>query len=437
MDNQIRLLSELDKFDPNSENYGGKFSGLKRIETLLNTYNYAYSIGAEIPKTYGIPFSFHEEYKKNGCVPESLVTRAMQCVAALGGNVAVRSSADVEDSDECSYSGKFKSVLHVKTRAQMRDALNAVYASAEAVPEAKMWIIIQPMIEKPVMAGVAYSETFFQAPFVVMNYVQGKTADKLLAHGDVDGALFAVAKCGVNEDETIEEKLSVRHLLLPRANFRFVQERSRSVRVASEEDKERYKKQFKLAALVSSLETRLGYPVDMEFAFSKKGKLYILQQRPYVFPDFVRENDGATWRLYHKKNPIIEGKASFAGSDNRVGNIIIDKDKCCVDVYPVQSMRYMVGRAMPVNPFLSIKNLYESCENLFSVINSEMGIYSHSGNMQREKLDYSWGSFKYFPPVKEGDYVRINLETLDVEVNGRKYVCTRKSFSSVSCNRGR
>ena len=266
INNEIYPINEI-PVDANE--FGNKLSGLKKIETLLYTYARQYHLDLEVPKTFAIPLSFHEKYKENGAVSESLVTKAMSCVAACGGNVAVRSSADCEDSDDKSYSGVFKSVLHVKTRQQMRQALNTIYDSAKAEPTARMGIIIQQMIEEPQIAGVAYSETYNQRPFIILNYTEGKVADNLISKGGDEGKLFAVCKF-VDNPSGGGDRLSLWNLHSRLVEYGYIDNSRGSIKIADDEERMgKYKTQFILSCLVSGLEKHLGYPLDVEFAVSK------------------------------------------------------------------------------------------------------------------------------------------------------------------------
>ena len=143
---------------------GGKFTGLWKLNELVQMYNEHYKTDFVVPDTFVIPVVKFADYKKQGYVSEDLINEAMAVTDKLGGNVAVRSSADIEDRKGKTYSGQFESVLNVKTRDQRADAVNKVYESAANVPNAKMGVILQSMVPDPQMAGVVYSETFFGDP---------------------------------------------------------------------------------------------------------------------------------------------------------------------------------------------------------------------------------------------------------------------------------
>ena len=99
---------------------GGKFKGLVKLKKLVDKYNQKFGLDIAIPETYAISSEVFDRYDiLHKGVPEELVNKAMEYVVKLGGNVAVRSSADVEDGMGKTYSGQFASVLSVKNKSQM------------------------------------------------------------------------------------------------------------------------------------------------------------------------------------------------------------------------------------------------------------------------------------------------------------------------------
>ena len=61
----------------------------------------------------------------------------MCCLVIIGGNVTVRSSCDVEGKEGKTYFGEFETVLNVKNKKEMREALEKVYALAKRRKELK------------------------------------------------------------------------------------------------------------------------------------------------------------------------------------------------------------------------------------------------------------------------------------------------------------
>ncbi len=107
---------------------GGKFAGLVTAKQLIDKYVARYQVPLAIPDTYAIKID----------TPRSRAFEtAMYAMDACGGNVAVRSSADIEDASGRTHSGTFESVLNVDTRDKMKDALDTVYDSTSHAPRRK------------------------------------------------------------------------------------------------------------------------------------------------------------------------------------------------------------------------------------------------------------------------------------------------------------
>lgn len=396
------ILSLEDADIQNADIGGGKFAGLAALKPLIDKYNTEYNLNLKVPQTFAITLDAFERYDlKFSEVPDELVNQAMQCAVKLGGNVAVRSSADVEDKGGKTYSGQFDSVLNVKTKAQMREALNQVYASAKNVKDAKMGIILQSMIEVPKMAGVAYSESWYGDPFVVINYVENELADKLVAHGGKNGHLFAVSKPLFDQNHKMV-RLNLRTLNDLQYKMLFYKNiYISSPQEVTDADRQNYRNQFVIAALTMQLEQDLGYPVDMEFALSADGKLNVLQQRPYLLPKFYkREINDYTRTFFSLEKPFIDGHVGFVAAPhpwtaNEKYDINIWKSGERVSIYTKDSVgvRHAFMGFRESSPFAAD--------------------YSHCGNMAREHLDFSemetWGRAKDFDHIKEGDYMWVDL----------------------------
>ncbi|MBO4583123.1 MAG: hypothetical protein J5714_03665 [Alphaproteobacteria bacterium] len=322
----------------------------------------------------------------------------------LGGNIAVRSSADIEDQKGKTYSGQFESVLNVKTRDQVAGALNTVYASAANVPNAKMGVILQSMVPTPQMAGVVYSETFFGAPFIVMHYVKNDFADRLLSDENFsDFHRFATGKALTDKNHGIT-RFNLSNINNSEYNMVFYPNaHTVSPQRVSAQDRETYRNHFLISALCSELEPNLGYPVDMEFVVSKDNKINIVQQRPYCLPEFYEiQIDEHTKSAFSLDKPIIEGHVGFINSIRAVptqeySDINIWKSDESVHVFTKDSV--------------GVKFKFE-----FDCLNSPFeGLYGHHGNMRRENLDFTvletWGRSAEFEKIKPNDYVRINMLT--------------------------
>ena len=383
---------------------GGKFAGLYQLKTLIGKYNAQYKTGFIVPDTFVIPVSRFNDYKKQGYIQEDLIDSAMLYMDRLGGNIAVRSSADIEDKKGKTFSGQFESVLNVRTREQMAKALNTVYASAANVPNAKMGVILQSIVPTPQMAGVVYSETFLGAPFIVMHYVKNDFADKLLSDENFsDFHRFATGKAITDKTHDIN-RFNLSNIDNSEYNMVFYPNaHTCSPKRVSIQDHKEYRNHFLISALCSELEQDLGCPIDMEFVVSKDNKINIVQQRPYCLPDFYSiQIDEHTKSVFSPDKPIIEGHVGFIDGIRAVptqeySDINIWKSGESVHVFTKDSV--------------GVKFKFE-----FDCLNSPFeGLYGHHGNMRRENLDFTvletWGRRADFEKIKPGDYMRLNMLT--------------------------
>lgn len=423
MKNNILISLDQNTTPELANSCGGKFSGLHKIADLIKKWQKEYDVDIQIPQTFAIPTDVYDKYdiKAKG-VPEEIVNEAMQALVACGGCVAVRSSADIEDQEGKTNSGAFKSVLFVKNKTQMREALKKVYASAENVEDANMGIIIQPMIETPKMAGVAYSQDFNGDQMVVVNWTQGKPADYLLVNKE-EGTVTKVAKY-LNDKSSYDVSLEL---------FTFD-------KINSDNDKEilhtainnmmgpmstmmlnsfGYKSLTSLVALCNHLEKELNYPVDLEFAIAENGKLNILQQRPYIMnPNYIVKNfDNGDWIGYNKKQPIVMGEV-----------LVVDE---CSD-----KIRERMRNQEYDNKILLSKNSHSNSYFVLAYaregMNSKLRIdaeyrihnqvYGHYGNEFRENAQpfISTKRKEDFANVETGDYMKIDLRTGDFKIYPQK-----------------
>ncbi|MBO7509437.1 MAG: hypothetical protein J6T57_04155 [Alphaproteobacteria bacterium] len=396
---EYNIISLNDINAQNADIGGGKFAGLCTIKESIPLYNAQYGMNFVIPDTYVIPITYFDAYKETGRVPDDLINTAMVYAKKLGGNVAVRSSADVEDKDGKTYSGQFESVLNVKTREQMTVALNTVYASAAKVPNAKMGIILQPMVPTPKMAGVAYSETWYKAPSIVLNYTENDYADKILS-GHTSLYRFATGKPVLDKNDNIYE-LNLSHINNPEYNLMFY--KHNQFKAATKQERKQYKNHFLISGLCSQLEQDLGYPIDMEFVVSDDGTINIVQQRPYRLPEFyVLKIDAHTTSVFSPEKPIIAGSVGFVDSlhpwrANKDFDINIWKAYDCVYVFTKDS----VG--------VKIKFEFDWHNSPFEAE------YTHYGNMSREGSDFTvletHGREDEFKKINQGDYMIVNMLT--------------------------
>jgi adenylylsulfate kinase-like enzyme/phosphohistidine swiveling domain-containing protein len=158
--------------------------------------------------------------------------------------VIVRSSARAEDAGaRNSQAGRYTSVLDVAGSESVARAVERVIASFGPEESGDDQVFVQPLLERVVMAGVAFSRSPSGGPYFVINY------------DDHSGSTNRVTS-GVGEDLRTFICLRSRPDLCP-ALLRPVLD------------------------LIQELETLLGGgAIDVEFAVSDDGQLYLLQVRP-------------------------------------------------------------------------------------------------------------------------------------------------------------
>lgn len=167
--------------------------------------------------------------------------------------LVVRSSSTVEDAGESSMAGQFRSVLGVQTWEAFRKAVeevraSAVRRSAPDAPPAPMGVLVQPELDAA-SGGVLFGvEPVSGDPHRLMvEAVHGGPND--LVSGRVTAARYVVSRHG-----HVLEVAEIR--LLTHRQLR------------------------RLARLARAAERVFGGPQDVEWAFDRAGKLWLLQSRP-------------------------------------------------------------------------------------------------------------------------------------------------------------
>jgi len=223
---------------------GGKTAGL---ESLLD-------MRLRVPKTYVCSAKAREHCLERGQGDRAL-TRLRHDLAeilpSLGGAVAVRSSAALEDGARQSMAGQFESYLHVRGVDQVVEAILSVWESAGAAPgvppsdkiSRRVEVLVQEMVH-PLVSGAAFSRNpVTGADETIVEAVEG-TSEALLQHG------VTPRRWVIRQDEVQSE-----WPLLPTEVLREITQTTR--RVAKE----------------------LRHPADLEWALDGE-RLWWLQVRP-------------------------------------------------------------------------------------------------------------------------------------------------------------
>ncbi len=419
MENAKNIISLKDCSAEKCHLGGGKFLGLAQIYPLISEYQKKYGLDIEIPQTFAISTNvFQKNFSQKENIPAELLNQAMQCLVACGGNVAVRSSANIEDAFGKTHSGEFASALNVKNRHQMQEALAIVYASAQNIPQSKMGVVIQPMIEQPQVAGVIYSQDFNGDPLVTINWTQGKTADMLLVNKE-KGNLTKIGKYLDNR----KGRLSLLQFsdLDNRKNKRSVLHSVFGDKLMGSIYLNSFKKEFKyiprLVALSNHLEKDLGYPVDLEFAISKNGKINILQQRPYIMDSnyIVKQYSNGDWVGYNKNHPVVSGEIAIVDYDSEE-----EFEKYKTDVKEGKFKdKILLSKYKNFHGFNILayadeeRNVLQSKLKIDASYNLHTELYGHYGNLFRERGTpfLSTQRSNEFKKLKNGDWIEIDLKT--------------------------
>ena len=205
------------------------------------------------------------ELAKNGFpVPETLVLRAgsddlpgPEILEALGGCVAVRSSATIEDRVDDSFAGQFKSFLNLRTQTAVIQAIREcresvhsgtvrLYCGARGIDASsiRMAVILQRMVEAEV-AGVLFT----------VHPVSGREDEMLIeaCAGTADD-LLAGRRTGVQIPVHAGKATRTTDLLSPN-------------------------KMRQLIEIGRRIQRFMGAPQDIEWAI-ENDQLYVLQSRP-------------------------------------------------------------------------------------------------------------------------------------------------------------
>lgn len=223
---------------------GGKASGLARLLEL----------GFRVPPGFVVI----------GAKPGDIPDEALAAFRALGGKVAVRSSALGEDGEQSSFAGQYESVLDVEGELAFRKAvdhcLNSLHspraasyrAGGMAAPGAKqMAVVVQRMVDA-MAAGVLFTLDPISARKDRMAIDAVPGLGEALVSGRATPDHYAVGLDG----KAVRTELAGSQAVLSEAQL------------------------AELVSLARKAEAGFGKPLDMEWAFDGKGELYWLQARP-------------------------------------------------------------------------------------------------------------------------------------------------------------
>jgi pyruvate,water dikinase len=232
---------------------------------------------------------------------------------------AVRSSAPQEDLTGASFAGVYESFLGV-TPGELREAVRKVFISALGFKvvsykrqrgfdpaQVEIAVVVQEQVGSE-SAGVAFSlnpqNNDYDEAVIQANWGLGET----VVSGSVSPDRFIVDKVA---GCIIEKKAGAKETSLW----------SRPEGGAADEPDERRKdgqrfaltdgQAVEISRLVGRVETLIGAPVDVEWAYGSDGELYLLQARPvttyFPLPDELLTAPGEPRRLYVDSTLLEEG----------------------------------------------------------------------------------------------------------------------------------
>lgn len=277
---------------------GGKAANLLDLE----------KIGANVPSWVVVPASVFESHLETGNsasladgvvlaeLEKSLLTHFGQKAAEM--QFAVRSSAVGEDGGAFSFAGQFETFLHVPI-AEVAEKVKAIWISSNSerlkiyrqqhnLPQKQaVAVIIQEMVEADV-AGVAFGADPVSGDSSqhVISAVFG--LGEGLVSGELDADTYTISKAEKTEQIALKT-----HFFAKSSNGFGVE------KYPLEEKKQQTStlndsQINEISALLAQLQTALGAPQDIEFAY-KNNELFLLQTRPITTLKKPAEGEYMIW----------------------------------------------------------------------------------------------------------------------------------------------
>lgn len=208
---------------------------------------------------------------RNGTSTPPLSSKKIHDRSWENTSLIVRSSSIAEDSFEKSLAGHFTTVSNVCGKKAIQAAVQKVIKSFNG-PSPKDQIFIQPMLQKAKVSGVAFTrDPTTGAPYYVINYddSSGQTDTVTSGHSN-DLTTFYTHKYYQGEWD-LSWKADLFHLL-------------------------------------RELEEQLEHDaLDVEFAVSPEGQLYLFQVRPLPLSEKIVEQDREHWDILNRLSKKIAG----------------------------------------------------------------------------------------------------------------------------------
>lgn len=243
-----------------------KANTLKRLESMI------------IESTIAPQYTFTvEDFEAD---PDAVLERISN---EFDSEVIVRSSTLAEDGWEASNAGRFESILNISPgdKPRLADAIETVIDSYDDNPDNQ--VLVQPMVEDVAASGVAMTRSIEHAsPYYIINYDATTGSTETVTDGsggeirtvivrkDVPGLLSGEQSDGPSIDPTARVSSDGGVVAL--------ESKDPSIdEIAGDSD-------LNLPAVlraINELETVVGHDgLDVEFAVTEKGEVYVLQVRP-------------------------------------------------------------------------------------------------------------------------------------------------------------
>lgn len=207
--------------------------------------------------------------------------------------VIVRSSSLQEDTDKHSRAGKYESVGNVSSEDEFLKAVDTVIASYDD-DDKRNQVLVQPMLEKVDICGVAFTlEPGTGGHYYVVNY-------------DTTGSTSAITS-GIGYENSLY--------------YQF-----KDIERAEKKDVDLIRMQ-RLCDVLHELELLFDIEhLDVEFAFTGEGALYILQVRPLCISRILPDRDRQKTELKRivEKIKVNNQKKSFLCGDSTIYSVMTD-----------------------------------------------------------------------------------------------------------------
>ena len=200
--------------------------------------------------------------------------------------VAVRSSADVEDSDRYSFAGQFDTILGVSGYNAVEKAIRKCIASSFSntvlqyrarvgleLVSSGMAVVIQSMVNSRTSGVMLSIDPRNHKTACYVEAVRG--LGEILVGGMVNPEKSVMMGSQISRIEVSEAKsaLELSQGIIQSRELSIIE---RSTAVLTDDEL------LRLTQLERKMKEKLGFPIDMEFAFDKRGRLALLQVRPLV-----------------------------------------------------------------------------------------------------------------------------------------------------------